>query len=257
MVDTLKSPHIIALQEMMGDGDNNTSAKENASFLIEQLHLFDPKHSYAYCDAPPKKDGEDGGIPGGNIRCGFLYRTDRVKLEGSPSRIGENDPAFTKSRKPCYAQFKDIKSDEIYHLINVHFIAHKSPARLREGENLEEENRARLARRTQQATLTADYAHSLLSQSPTDASASHVVICGDFNNIDHSTLAPFEAKGFIHASGSIDSEHHSCFWPDENGGQRGGTIDHMFLSPSLASRITDVSRSMLNNGTTKDPDPHP
>lgn len=249
----LKSPHIIALQEMMGDGDNNTSAKENASFLIAQLDLFDPQHSYAYCDAPPKKDGEDGGIPGGNIRCGFLYRTDRIRLEGKPSRIGENEAAFAESRKPCSAQFKDIASDETYHLINVHFTAPKSADRLRAGENLEEANRARLLQRTQQAEFTAGYAHSLLSQHQTNTPETHVVICGDFNNTDLSTLTPFETKGFIQASGKIDSQHHSCFWADEKGVMAGHTIDHMFVSPSLATRIKDVSRTMLNDGNTKEP----
>jgi uncharacterized protein len=83
---------------------------------------------YQYRQIDPVDD-QDGGAPGGNIRQGFLFRTDRglafVDRQGgtstnstavvrsgrtahltlSPGRIQPTDPAFTTSRKPLAGEF--------------------------------------------------------------------------------------------------------------------------------------------------------
>ena len=72
---------------------------------------------------------QDGGAPGGNIRQGFLFRTDRglsfidrpgagsttanavvgsgagTQLQYSPGRIDPTNAAFNDSRKPLAAEF--------------------------------------------------------------------------------------------------------------------------------------------------------
>ena len=84
---------------------------------------------YQYRQIDPVDD-QDGGAPGGNIRQGFLFRTDRglafvdrpggtstnstevvrtgrhgARLTFSPGRIEPGDPAFTTSRKPLAGEF--------------------------------------------------------------------------------------------------------------------------------------------------------
>lgn len=242
----LASPHIIAVQEMMGDGEENPSSKENASLLLSALNELDPKHPYAYCDVAPKNRA-DGGKPGDNIRCGFLYRTDRVSLMGEPTRIGEESEVFKGSRKPCVAHFRDTQTDEHYHLINVHFSAPIVPLSQKPIENIEAKNIARDAQRINQAKLTAEHAKSLLG---TD---SHVVVCGDFNNKGNEELKPFQDIGLIHANASIETHQCSCFGPDANGKLQGLNIDHLFVSETLHQRIGNITRTMLNDGATKTP----
>lgn len=82
---------------------------------------------YQFRDIPPA-DNQDGGELGGNIRVGFLFRTDRglqfidrggnssagaepvadagdIELTQSPGRIQPNAGAFYDSRKPLVGEF--------------------------------------------------------------------------------------------------------------------------------------------------------
>lgn len=109
IVDAMQSPDIIALQEIQdNDGPAKTSvvdASETYEMLIRHIQEAGGPE-YAWFDIPPK-NGQDGGEPGGNIRCGFLYRPDRVDVdEASVGRIGEGDPAFDSSRKSLVASFE-------------------------------------------------------------------------------------------------------------------------------------------------------
>ncbi|MFD2683182.1 chitobiase/beta-hexosaminidase C-terminal domain-containing protein [Bacillus seohaeanensis] len=127
IVESLKQPDIIGLTEMQdnnGETDDGTTASdESFQTLIAKIsELGGP--TYAYTDIAPE-DKQDGGVPGGNIRVGFLYNKDRVSLaEGTkgtatqsvgfengsltlnPGRIDPTNPAFNDSRKPLAAQFE-------------------------------------------------------------------------------------------------------------------------------------------------------
>ncbi|PTL39378.1 FN3 associated domain-containing protein [Alkalicoccus saliphilus] len=135
MANELDAPDIITLVEVMdNDGttdSGNTEADESYQTLIDEIR-DQGGPQYAFTDVAPV-DGMDGGIPGGNIRVGHIYRTDRVELADDSTadateavQIGENgelshgtgfiDPeneAFQNSRKPVVSEFI-FKGESVY-----------------------------------------------------------------------------------------------------------------------------------------------
>jgi hypothetical protein len=122
--DRLRMPDIVGLQEMQDSSgprnDGVTDASETYRALIKALG-----DSYDFCEiAPPDLSG--GGQPGGNIRCGYLFRNDRVSLikngeakgfeslvlardgslSPSPGLLAVKSQAFRNSRKPLVAEFR-------------------------------------------------------------------------------------------------------------------------------------------------------
>ena len=85
IVDNLKAPDILALQEVQHDtgatDDGTVSAAQTFAELIAAIEAADPALSgvYDFAQIDPE-DGQDGGQPGGNIRVGFLFRQDRTGL---------------------------------------------------------------------------------------------------------------------------------------------------------------------------------
>jgi predicted extracellular nuclease len=135
LINNLKSPDIVAVEEIQ---DNDGTAGTTTSSVVDASVTWNlligaiaaaggPTYSYTQIDPVAH---QDGGAPGGNIRVGFLYRTDRglelvsrpggtstnstevvrtrrgPQLKFSPGRIEPNDPAFNASRKPLAAEFK-------------------------------------------------------------------------------------------------------------------------------------------------------
>ncbi|MEJ8307215.1 S-layer homology domain-containing protein [Saccharibacillus sacchari] len=139
----MKRPDIIGVVEMQdADGPaNNGSVEADASALIQAIAQAGGP-TYLYTDVAPANN-EDGGQPGGNIRVGFLYNPDRVKLSDSvkgakgdaktaagydsasgklnhnPARIDPTNTAFKESRKPLAAQF-EFKGEQVIVIAN-HF----------------------------------------------------------------------------------------------------------------------------------------
>jgi uncharacterized protein len=98
--------------------------------------------TYDYRQINPVDDA-DGGAPGGNIRVGFLFRTDRgvsfvdrpggspttettvvgrrnrPRLSSSPGRIGTQSPAFVDTRKSLVAEFR-VRGKTVFAIVN-HF----------------------------------------------------------------------------------------------------------------------------------------
>ena len=135
IVDNLKAPDILALQEVQDDNgatdDGTVSADLTFARLIAAIEAADPGLAdvYDFAQIDPE-DGQDGGQPGGNIRVGFLFRQDRTslapgeagdatsnttvlpgpRLSFNPGRVldpdlGDGD-AFASSRKPLAAEFR-------------------------------------------------------------------------------------------------------------------------------------------------------
>lgn len=82
IADNLNRPDIISIEEMQ---DNNgatnngvTDASMSWQMLVDALNAITGAN-YQWVDQPPANNSE-GGEPGGNIRVGFLYNTDRVQL---------------------------------------------------------------------------------------------------------------------------------------------------------------------------------
>lgn len=133
IVDKLLCPDIIGLQEVQdnsGRADDGTVAADKVyNNIIEAIKAINPEVTYAYTEIAPE-DGQDGGMPGGNIRVGMLYRTDRVQMvekeagkaneavqvvkdnkDGSasltlnPGRIDPQNAAFDSTRRSLAVEF--------------------------------------------------------------------------------------------------------------------------------------------------------
>jgi predicted extracellular nuclease len=84
----LNAPDIISIEEMQ---DNNGAVNTGGSdasvtwqMLVDALNAAIPGARYQWVDQAPVPNSE-GGEPGGNIRVGFLYNTNRVQLGDLPA----------------------------------------------------------------------------------------------------------------------------------------------------------------------------
>ncbi len=131
LIHNLKAPDLVAVEEIQDNtgatDDGVTDASMTWNTLIAAIVAAGgPTYQYRQIDPV---DDEDGGQPGGNIRQGFLFRTDRglsfvdrpggtstnstavvktrkgPQLTFSPGRIHPDDPAFDDSRKPLAGEF--------------------------------------------------------------------------------------------------------------------------------------------------------
>ena len=131
IVNALNSPDIIGMQEIMdNDGEIDSldlSANQSFQNIIDAVvKIGGPQYQFTNID--PRRN-MDGGAPGGNIRVGFLYRTDRgltlvdgtpgdartpveivnvggfPELSLNPGRVDPQNSKFFDSRKPLAAQF--------------------------------------------------------------------------------------------------------------------------------------------------------
>ncbi len=135
MANELNAPDIITLVEVLDNSgttdDGVTAADQNYEALAEEISDRGGP-AYEYTESEPI-DMNDGGVPGGNIRVGHMYRTDRVELpddsvapreegltiedDGSLSHgTGVIDPtneAFESTRKPIVSEFY-FKGEPVY-----------------------------------------------------------------------------------------------------------------------------------------------
>ena len=132
IVGNLRSPDLLAIEEIQdNDGAANTSVTDASviwGLLIEEIRAAGgPAYQYRQIDPV---DDRDGGEPGGNIRVGFLFRSDRglsfidrpggtsttattvidhpsgPRLSFSPGRVAPQDPAFVDTRKSLAGEFR-------------------------------------------------------------------------------------------------------------------------------------------------------
>jgi predicted extracellular nuclease/Ca2+-binding RTX toxin-like protein len=107
IVTNLRAPDILAVQEVQDTDGAGTgpdlSGTVTAQGLIDAIYQQSGLH-YAYVEVAPTAAGSTGGEPGGNIRNGFLYNTDRVSyVDGSAALI--TGPEYEGTRRPLVAQF--------------------------------------------------------------------------------------------------------------------------------------------------------
>jgi predicted extracellular nuclease len=132
IVQNLRSPDLLAIEEVQDNDGPTDSAVTDASVTWEVLidavaAAGGPDYQYRQIDPV---DDQDGGEPGGNIRVGFLFRTDRglrfvdrpggtsttpttvidhpagPRLSFSPGRVAPQDPAFVDTRKSLAGEFR-------------------------------------------------------------------------------------------------------------------------------------------------------
>jgi len=262
IVSLMASPDIIGLQEIQdNDGSINSaviSADETYQEIIDAvLQLGGPEYQFVDIDPSPNRDG---GIPGGNIRVGFLYRMDRglsliqaphgdaesrtelVMEKGkpvlslNPGRIEPSDPAFFDSRKPLVATFA-YQGDTIF-VVNNHFNSKGGDSPLF-GE-LQPPVLSSETQRIQQAQVVHGFVAELLNIDP----QAQVIVMGDLNDFYFS--APIERlKGDIlnNLIETLPVEARYTYVYDGNS----QTLDHILVSDALFKRRLSMDVLHINS----------
>ena len=264
IVNLMLSPDIIALQEIQ---DNNgapnmdgVAADQTYQAIIDAVVALGGP-AYGYVNIDPKA-GNDGGISGGNIRNGYLYRLDsgltlvdaphgdavtpvgilvqdgKPMLSLNPGRIDPENRAFDQSRKPIVVQF--LYKGESLFLINNHFNSKGGDMPLFgkvQPPRLETE-----AQRVQQAQVVFDFVSALLAVDPT----ARVIVLGDLNDFQFSPpLAVLKTDGLLtDLVETLPVEERYTYVYDGNS----QVLDHIMVSESLLSALSEFNILHINSG---------
>ncbi len=248
VVGNLRSPDLLAIEEIQdnnGTGKGVVAADQTWAKLIAAIKTAGgPAYSYRQIDPI---NGKDGGQPDGNIRQGFLFRTDRglsfvdrpggdsttaVAVTGSPGhpalsvspgRIAPSDAAWTASRKPLAGEFR-YYGRPLFAIAN-HFDAklgdqplmgrYQPPARSSE------------VQRHAQATLVKGFVDAIQAK---DRNAA-VIVLGDLNDFQFSQTADILTAG----GGLVDLPRTLPANERYSYNYQGNTevLDHILLSRGL------------------------
>ncbi|MGH8893192.1 MAG: Ig-like domain-containing protein, partial [Actinomycetes bacterium] len=131
IINNLKAPDLVILEEIQDNSGPTNDGVVDASLTLDRLidtvsGAGGPTYQFRQIDPV---NNQDGGQPGGNIRVGFLFRTDRglafvdrpgggsrtpttvvdgadgPELSASPGRIDPDNSAWSNSRKPLVGEF--------------------------------------------------------------------------------------------------------------------------------------------------------
>ena len=264
IVNIMLSPDIIALQEIQ---DNNgapnmdgVAADETYQAIIDAVVALGGP-TYGYVNIDPKA-GNDGGISGGNIRNGYLYRLDsgltlakaphgdavtsveilvqneKPMLSLNPGRIDPKNRAFDQSRKPIVVQF--LYKGESLFLINNHFNSKGGDMPLFgkvQPPKLESE-----APRVQQAQVVFDFVSALLAVDPT----AQVIVMGDLNDFQFSPpLEVLKTDGLLtDLVETLPVEERYTYVYDGNS----QVLDHIMVSETLLNTLSEFNILHINSG---------
>ncbi len=216
IVDNLRSPDVVAVQEIQDNSGPADSGVTDATLTFQQLIAAietagGPAYQFRQID--PVND-EDGGQPGGNIRVGLLFRTDRglafvdrpgatsttpnavtgknnkVQLTYSPGRIDPQNPAWTDSRKPLAAELR-FRGQTLFVIVN-HFNSKGGDSPL--FGRFQPTVRPSEVQRHQQAQVVNDFVDQILGAFKN----ARIVVLGDLNDFEFSeTLQTLEGGGAL------------------------------------------------------------
>ena len=219
IVGNLRSPDIIGIEEVQdndgvagGTGSPVVDATTSWTRLVAAIQAAGGP-AYQYRQIDPVDDAE-GGAPGGNIRVGFLFRTDRgvsfvdrpggspttettivgskphqPELSSSPGRIGTQSSAFDATRKSLVGEFR-IKNKTYFVIVN-HFSS-KGDDQPLFGPN-QPPNRLSEVARHGQAQVVNDFVDAILAR---DNNAL-VVVLGDINDFEFSETVSILEGGVL------------------------------------------------------------
>jgi len=215
IVNHLRSPDLIAIEEVQdNDGatdSGTTSASASWNMLVTAIQAAGgPAYEFRQIDPV---DNEDGGQPGGNIRVGFLFRTDRglefidrpggdattptevvdhpsgPQLSLSPGRVDPLDPAWEATRKPLAGEFR-MRGKKVFVIAN-HFSSKGGDEPL--FGRFQPPTRSTEVARHAQAQSVNDFVDELLAVDP-DA---NVIVLGDINDFEFSETVDILEGGVL------------------------------------------------------------
>lgn len=273
IVSNLKAPDFVAVEEIQdnnGVTDNGiVDATQTYNLLIAAIQSAGGP-TYQFRQIDPVND-QDGGAPGGNIRQGFLFRTDRglafvdrpggtstnattaisvggvPQLSYSPGRIDPGNPAFTTSRKPLAGEFT-FNGHRLFIIAN-HFNSKSGDQPL--FGRFQPPQFSSETQRIQQATIVRDFVQSILS---VDGNA-EVVVLGDLNDYQFSTPI-MTLKGTVLKDLIETLPEKERYTYDFEGNSE--TLDHILLSNALFNKanvyqVVHVNSEFANQASDHDP----
>jgi hypothetical protein len=267
IVNNLRSPDLIGIEEVQdndgpaGAADPNgiTDASVTWSMLIEAIERAGgPEYDYRQIDPLHL---QDGGQPGGNIRVGFLFRSDRglefvdrpggdavtptqpvahpsgVRLTLSPGRVDPQNPAWASSRKPLAGEFK-FRGKKVIAVVN-HFSSKGGDDPLY-GRFQPPVRHTEVARH-QQAAVVNQFGRDVLAADP----KALVVVNGDINDFDFS-----ETVQILENGGAMQTLMRSLPLPERYSYVFDGNaqvLDQTLASPALMARLVDYDVVHVNS----------
>ena len=247
IVGHLLNPDIICVEEIQDNtgATNNgvVSASQTWGDLIAAIAAQPDGASYEYRDIAPTNN-QDGGQPGGNIRQGFLFRTDRgvafvdrgtpsataanavlagPQLALSPGRIDPTNSAFTSSRKPVAGEFT-FQGRTLF-VVSNHFNSKGGDDPL--FGRWQPPVRSSEVQRHQQAQILNDFVSNLLAVDP----LANVVVAGDFNDFEFSqTMSILRGSDELHNLIDLLPEGERYDYVFDGNSQ---SLDHILVSDRL------------------------
>ncbi|HEX7256388.1 MAG TPA: Ig-like domain-containing protein [Gaiellaceae bacterium] len=222
IVNNLQAPDVLGIEEVQDNdgvagGTNSPVVAADVSWgrLIAAITAAGgPTYDFRQIDPVAH---QDGGAPGGNIRVGFLFRSDRgvkfvdrpggssttdttvvgrrnhPELSASPGRIGTqaNDPgeAFFETRKSLAAEF-DVRGMKVFAIVN-HFSS-KGDDQPLFGPAQPPIRFSEIARHGQ-AQIVNDFVDAILAK---DKNA-NIVVLGDINDFEFSETTSILEGGVL------------------------------------------------------------
>jgi predicted extracellular nuclease len=215
IVNHLRSPDVIAIEEIQdNDGAANTTVTDASATwnaLITAIQAAGGP-TYEFRQINPVDD-QDGGEPGGNIRVGFLFRTDRgvsfidrpggdattpttvidtpsgPQLSFSPGRIDPANSAWANSRKPLAGEFR-MRGKKVFVIAN-HFNSKGGDEPL--FGRFQPPTRSSEIQRHQQAQVVNDFVDQILADDPN----ANVIVLGDINDFEFSDTVDILEGGVL------------------------------------------------------------
>lgn len=262
IVNNLKSPDLIAVEEIQDNNgatnDSVVSAVNTFNKLIQAIQTAGGP-TYSFRNINPVDD-QDGGEPGGNIRVGFLFRTDRglsftfragggptvsttvvnaatgPRLSSSPGRIRPADAAWNSTRKPLVGEFT-FNGQTLFVIAN-HFSSKGGDQPL--FGRFQPPTLGSEAKRIQQAQIVNDFVDAILAA---DANA-NIVVLGDFNDFEFSPAITTLKGGVLTALiETLPASERYSYVFDGNS----QTLDHILFSSNLMSKPFELDVVHVNS----------
>jgi predicted extracellular nuclease len=274
IVVNLDAPDILVLQEVEdnsgGTDDGTVDASQTYSRLIEAIQAAGGP-LYQSLDIPPQ-DNADGGVEGGNIRVGFLFRADRglvfvdrpggdattpvtltmstagPELSFSPGRISPAHSAFYDGRKPLVGEF--LFNGQKLFVIGLHL-----KSRIEDGPlfgRYQPPLRTTEITRTLQARIINDFVQDLLALDP----GARVIVAGDLNDTDFSASLSILAGAELYNLTGLLPVNERYTYVYEGNSQ---ALDHILVSQALIAStsydLVHVNAEFYSSRRASDHDP--
>jgi predicted extracellular nuclease len=277
IVDHLRAPDVIAIEEIQdndgvasGTGSPVVDASTTWNLLIAAIEAAGgPDYDYRQIDP---QDDQDGGAPGGNIRVGFLFRTDRglsfvdrpdgdattptqvvrqggrAHLTLSPGRVDPLNPAWEATRKPLAGEF--VWNDKTLIVIANHFSSKGGDDPLY--GRFQPPVQTTAPKRHDQAASVNAFVKTIAAAEQ----KANVVVLGDINDFDFSETTHILEGGGVLSSlmhGLPQSERYSYVF--EGNSQ---VLDQVLFSPNMlrglaAYDVVHVNSEFADQASDHDP----